>query len=77
MSSDSERTIASAVSSATLSYLEGRVREEADAAASASSVEATVIHLRLATAYARRFGERSGRSISFAGESWIGEHRVW
>lgn len=77
MSLDSERTIPRAVPSATLSYLETRAREEADSAATASSVEATLIHLRLATAYARRFGESSGRSTSFTAESWAGEDRVW
>lgn len=37
-----------------LAYLNGRVREEAAAAAGANSIEATLIHISLATAYARR-----------------------
>lgn len=61
----------------TLSYLERRVREEADAAATASSVEATLIHVLLATGYARRLGECSGRSGSFTKYSWVEEHRLW
>ena len=49
-----------------LAYLESRVREEADAAATASSVEATLVHVVLATAYAKRLND-----------SWVQEHRVW
>ena len=37
-----------------LAYLNARVREEAAAAAGAFSIEATLIHISLATAYARR-----------------------
>ncbi len=37
-----------------LAYLNGRVREEAEAAVRASSIEATLVHVALATAYARR-----------------------
>ncbi len=56
-------------------YLERRVREEACAAARATSVEATLIHVSLATAYARRFGASSAPETS--GASWVQEQRVW
>ncbi|MBA3512478.1 hypothetical protein [Sphingomonas sp.] len=61
----------------TLSYLESRVREEADAAATATSLEATLIHLRLATAYAKRFDDCAGRSSNSNVRSWVEDHRVW
>lgn len=61
----------------TLTYLERRVREEANAAVTASSVEATLIHVLLATGYARRLGECSGRSGSLTKNSWVEEHRLW
>ena len=60
--------------SATASYLESRVREEASAAALAPSLEATMIHLALATAYARQFGECGLRA---GDREWIDQHRVW
>jgi hypothetical protein len=40
-------------------HLERRVREEADAAARASGLAATMAHLELATAYARRLRDLS------------------
>ena len=43
----------------TLSYLSRRVRQEATAAVEAASVQATTIHVILATAYAKRINERS------------------
>ncbi len=61
----------------TLRYLHRRVREEADAAARATSMDATLIHVILATAYAKRFGERSGASANPAGHSWADQHRIW
>lgn len=60
-----------------LAYLECRVREEADAAARASSVEATLVHVVLATAYARRLNECSSGRLSLPADSWAQEHRVW
>ena len=39
-----------------LDYLRGRVREEANAAVSAESLSSTLIHVVLATAYAKRCG---------------------
>lgn len=39
-----------------LTYARRRVREEADAAATASSLAATLIHVDLAIAYAKRCG---------------------
>lgn len=47
-----------------LAYLNGRVREEAVAAVRASSIEATLIHVSLATAYARRLQARSSAKAS-------------
>lgn len=61
----------------TLGFLECRVREETDAAADAASVEATLAHVLLATAYAKRFNECSGSSTALAAESWVAEHRLW
>jgi hypothetical protein len=63
--------------SASRAYLECRLREEADAAARADSVGASLAHLVLATRYAECFGERSGQSAMVAGQSWVDEHRLW
>jgi hypothetical protein len=60
-----------------LSYLSYRVRQEAAAAINASSVEATTIHVILATAYAKRFGEGSARAASLNAERWVAQHRLW
>lgn len=57
-------------------YLQLRVHEEADAAVNASSVEATVIHIVLATAYAVRFKECSEAARQEAA-TWVDNHRVW
>ncbi len=62
---------------ATLAYLESRVREESDAAARARSVEATLVHVMLATHYAERFTECSRQNAIAAGQSWVEKHRVW
>ncbi len=51
-------------------YLRRRVRDEADAAASAHSLAATLAHVELATAYAVRCRVADDRA-------WIAEHRVW
>lgn len=59
----------------TLRYLERRVRDEARAAATATSVKATLIHVLLATAYAKRFGETSASAMS--ADAWLQEQRVW
>jgi hypothetical protein len=53
-----------------ISFLSRRVRQEAKAAVRASSLEATTIHVVLATAYAKRLGQD-------AAERWVQEHRVW
>lgn len=63
--------------SATLAYLESRVREEADAAGRAASLEATLVHVALATRYAERFRQCSDRNAAFNGEVWLEEHRLW
>jgi hypothetical protein len=60
-----------------LAYLENRLRREADAAASAPSMEATLAHLVLATRYAECFAECSGRSVAAADQAWVEEHRLW
>lgn len=57
-------------------YLQLRVHEEADTAVHASSVEATLIHLALATAYAVRFNESSAAARQEAA-NWVDNHRVW
>lgn len=59
------------------SYLESRVREEADAAARASTLGATLVHLDLATAYARRVMICPAAALPFAGRSAADEIRVW
>lgn len=51
-------------------YLKRRVRQEADAAASAGSLAATLIHVALATAYAKRCGQAGDRA-------WVANHRLW
>ncbi len=51
-------------------YLRRRVREEVDAAASANSHAATLIHVALATAYAEQ-------SFSAGDRAWIADIRVW
>jgi hypothetical protein len=63
--------------SGNLRYLSRRIQQEATAAIGATSVEATTIHVILATAYAKRHGECSVRGISFTGEGWADEHRCW
>lgn len=63
--------------SATLAYLEIRVREEADAAARARSIEATLAHVMLATRYAERFTQCSSQNALSAGQSWLEDHRLW
>ena len=60
----------------TLEYLEERVRHEAAAAVVATSIEATLIHVALATAYAKRFGEDSTLARHTLA-AWVDEHRVW
>ena len=67
----------SAAPGASLAYLVSRVREEADAAARASSIEATLAHLFLATSYAKRFGEYCGRRTNFKAKSWVEDQRIW
>ncbi len=63
--------------SGSLLYLQRRVREEAEAAIRASSMPATLIHVALATAYAKRFGEISGAETPVAGTNWADDNRVW
>ena len=62
---------------ANLAYLESRLRQEADAAASAASMEASLAHLGLATRYAECFAECSGQSVDAADQAWVNEHRIW
>lgn len=62
---------------ATLTYLESRVREEALAAVAAPSIEATLVHLVLATAYARHYNERTDATSGFEDRAWVEVHRVW
>jgi hypothetical protein len=62
---------------ANLAYLESRLRQEADAAASAVSMEASLAHLGVATQYADCFAECSGQSVDAAGQAWVNEHRLW
>ncbi|MBA3527451.1 MAG: hypothetical protein M3438_00905 [Pseudomonadota bacterium] len=58
-----------------LRCLERCVREEARAAAAAPSVEATLIHVSLASAYAKLFGEHAIDGLS--ANSWVQAQRVW
>ena len=51
-------------------YLSRRVCEEAEAAAHADSLSATLIHVALATAYADRCRKAYDRD-------WVAKHRVW
>ena len=51
-------------------YFRRRVREEVDAAASASSHAATMLHIALATAYAEQCGNAGDRA-------WIADTRLW
>lgn len=59
-----------------LEYLKHRVRAEAAAAVNATSVEATSIHVALATAYAKRFGESCAMRRQ-ATTAWVDENRLW
>jgi hypothetical protein len=61
----------------TLGYLQCRIREEAEAAVRAVSLEATLAHVQLATSYAHRIREHSGRDTARADRSWADRHRVW
>jgi len=63
--------------SARRAYIGSRLPEEADAAARADSLEATLAHLVLATRHAECFGKCSGQSAIVAGQSWVEEHRLW
>ncbi len=63
--------------SPSLEYLQRRVREEAEAAVRASSMPATLIHVALATAYAKRFGEMSNLAPVSAEQRWADDNRVW
>lgn len=60
----------------TLQYLKHRVRAEAAAAVNATSVEATSVHVTLATAYAKRCGETSAIERQ-ATAAWVDENRLW
>lgn len=51
-------------------YLKRRVRDEAAAAARAGSMAATLIHVALAAAYARRCCLADDRD-------WVAQHRIW
>lgn len=59
------------------SYFVSRVKGEAAAAADAVSLEATIIHLKLATAYAQRLSEGVGGPPHIRAQSWADEHRIW
>ncbi len=61
---------------AATAYLESRVREEAAAAAWATSLEATLAHVKMATAYAKRLNA-SNAQLTPPEESWVEEHRLW
>jgi hypothetical protein len=60
-----------------LGYLHCRIREEAEAAVRAASLEATLAHVHLATAYAHRVRQHSGRGAAGVDDSWADQHRVW
>jgi hypothetical protein len=62
---------------AELNYLRLRIYEEAEAAVAASSTDATLIHVILATAYAKRLAEQSRLPEYNPGQSWADHHRVW
>lgn len=51
-------------------YLRRRVREEADAGASANCLASTLAHVALANAYANRCCDAADRA-------WVAEHRAW
>ncbi len=51
-------------------YLGRRLRDETDAATDARSLSATLIHVALATAYAKR-------CCSAADQAWLAETRLW
>lgn len=51
-------------------YLRRRVREEADAAVGAHSLAATLIHVSMATAYAKRCCDADDRA-------WVANNRLW
>ena len=59
-----------------LDYLSGRARKEADAAGSAETLASTLIHLVLATVYAKCRSESDDRIVA-SGRAWVAEHRVW
>jgi len=59
-----------------LGYLHCRIREEAEAAVKAVSLEATLAHVHLATAYAHRISEQSSRVLG-PDDRWADRHRVW
>jgi hypothetical protein len=62
---------------AELSYLRRRVAEEANAAVVARSTDTTLIHVALALAYAKRFGEQSRAPQLSNRASWADQHRLW
>jgi hypothetical protein len=51
-------------------YLRRRVREEAEAGASAHCLASTLVHVVLASAYAKRCCDAADRA-------WVAEHRAW
>lgn len=75
MSSRSEDPVPDA--DAELNYLKRRVYQEARAAVTASSTSATLAHVILATAYARRMGEQTRPPGSSTAHAWVDQHRVW
>jgi hypothetical protein len=60
-----------------LNYLKRRVYEEARAAVAAPSTGATLAHVILATAYAKRLGEQSRSPEADIGNSWADQNRIW
>lgn len=58
-------------------YLKRRIHQEANAAVIACSPEATVIHVILATAYARRLGEQAFSSNAGFAAAWADQNRLW
>lgn len=75
MSFPSEEPVCDA--DAELNYLKRRVYQEAQAAVRASSTSATLLHVILATAYARRVGEQTRPPSSDTGQGWVDQHRIW
>ncbi|MEO6225927.1 MAG: hypothetical protein ABIO80_08785 [Sphingomicrobium sp.] len=51
-------------------YLRRRAVEEARAAVGAKSLASTLIHVELATAFARRCRDVADRA-------WVAQHRIW